>query len=189
MITPSPHPRTPAGVWSTFPRCVPEKLDAAARVAGRCGLRQGATNDDTTNIAGDRLPANDRPGRADVIPHRQTVYGCVVLGHDAARRCDGMDTLGGGRGERVGSYTYRLASPHSGGFPMTCFYIVRDVEPGALCSYKRGRTLLGSGFRDRKPAESTAERWNRFLGCAGVRYAVLEHDDYEPVDGIDHYEN
>jgi hypothetical protein len=73
---------------------------------------------------------------------------------------------------------------------MIHYYIVRDVEPGAICSYKPGRTLLNNGpiNRQQESAERVAERYNKFLACSGVRYVVVPHDDKE-IFKCDYFEN
>lgn len=73
---------------------------------------------------------------------------------------------------------------------MTFYYLCRDVKPGAVCSYKPGRTLLNNApiSRTHEAAQQYADTYNRHCHVDGVRYVVLPHDDTVAVV-CDHYES
>lgn len=73
---------------------------------------------------------------------------------------------------------------------MLTHYIVQTVSPSAVCSYRRGRTLLngtGGAYSSLADAEREAELFNANCDCAGIVYSVLSTDDAQP-EGFDQLE-
>lgn len=73
---------------------------------------------------------------------------------------------------------------------MILSYMVRDVEPDAICSYPRGRTLLnntGGIFTDHEEAERVARNWNSHCHTPGITYRAVRHDENLPFPA-DQYE-
>lgn len=78
---------------------------------------------------------------------------------------------------------------------MKFHYIVRLVEPGAICSYPVGRTLLRDTFRCPEEAQIRAAIYNKNCNCQKVYYLVkclpedIELTDFKNNFGIDYLEN
>jgi len=60
---------------------------------------------------------------------------------------------------------------------MIAYYIMRDVEPGAVCSYRRGRTYVDEVYRTAEAAQRRVDCYNHFAAVEGIRYVVLPHSD------------
>ena len=60
------------------------------------------------------------------------------------------------------------------------FSIVRNVDPGALCSYRRGRTEVAF-FGDRQSAQSYADLCQFHHAVRGMVYTVEQFtEDHDP---------
>lgn len=71
---------------------------------------------------------------------------------------------------------------------MLTHYIVQDVQPGAACSYRPGRTCLMDVFACPIEAQQTAERYNQCCTVPGVVYSVVAWDDTEELP-CDYFQN
>ena len=70
---------------------------------------------------------------------------------------------------------------------MIFYYLMRDVDRGADCSYQPGRTYIDEVFRTADEADRRADQCNRHTHVDGVRYCVVTQDDRQPIQ-MDYYE-
>ena len=73
---------------------------------------------------------------------------------------------------------------------MVRYYLCRDVDRGANCSYKPGRTLLNDepNFSFADDAQRMANRFNECCHVAGVHYLVVPWPEEKPFEA-DYYAN